>query len=363
MVGDPGLAALGLAWDVKPVPARRESGDGRRRERPARGHRRIGDLRPRGGPLPGAAAPGDALRERVAARRPRPHPRRRDRRPADARGHRLHRLQPPDVPALRPPARRSWASGAARATCPSACAAGAAASSTRAAGPRASSPRRDARSIRRTCACSPTSRASTATPGRSSPARGEARDLSLGDFLDRGRYSTGFVRHFLLPMGGAVWSAPFAEMRRFPARSFLRFFENHGWLSLTGAPQWWTVEGGSRDLRRRDRAPAPQATSSLHARGSGAARPRRRDRVLPRARVAIRSHRDRDPRRPGPAPARRSLRGRAPPPRRRSATRATARSSTPTARRSPARATPGPRGTRTSWTAATRRRPSRSPIT
>jgi predicted NAD/FAD-binding protein len=75
---------------------------------------------------------------------------------------------------------------------------------------------------------------------------GETRDVTLGALLDRGRYSTGFVRHFILPMGGAIWSAPFAEMRRFPARSFLRFFENHGWLRLTGAPQWWTIEGGSR---------------------------------------------------------------------------------------------------------------------
>lgn len=75
---------------------------------------------------------------------------------------------------------------------------------------------------------------------------GEGRDLALGGFLERGRYSSSFVRHFILPMGGAIWSAPFAEMRRFPARSFLRFFANHGWLSLTGAPQWWTIEGGSR---------------------------------------------------------------------------------------------------------------------
>lgn len=75
---------------------------------------------------------------------------------------------------------------------------------------------------------------------------GEERDLGLGGFLDRGRYSRTFARHFILPMGGAIWSAPFDEMRLFPARSFLRFFANHGWLSLTGAPQWWTIEGGSR---------------------------------------------------------------------------------------------------------------------
>jgi len=70
--------------------------------------------------------------------------------------------------------------------------------------------------------------------------------LELGHFLDRGGYSDGFVRHFVLPMGGAIWSAPFAAIRAFPARSFLRFFENHGWLRLTGVPRWWTIEGGSR---------------------------------------------------------------------------------------------------------------------
>jgi uncharacterized protein len=70
--------------------------------------------------------------------------------------------------------------------------------------------------------------------------------LDVGDLLDEGEYSQGFVRHFLLPMAGAIWSAPIAEMRRFPAASFLRFFENHGWLTLNGAPQWWTVQGGSQ---------------------------------------------------------------------------------------------------------------------
>ena len=35
-------------------------------------------------------------------------------------------------------------------------------------------------------------------------------------------------------------------MRLFPARSFLSFLQNHGMLSLTNAPQWWTIAGGSR---------------------------------------------------------------------------------------------------------------------
>jgi predicted NAD/FAD-binding protein len=69
---------------------------------------------------------------------------------------------------------------------------------------------------------------------------------TLGDFLAGGRYYGSFVRHFLLPMGGAIWSAPFGAIRDFPARSFLTFFRNHGWLTLFGAPRWWTVKGGSR---------------------------------------------------------------------------------------------------------------------
>jgi predicted NAD/FAD-binding protein len=71
-------------------------------------------------------------------------------------------------------------------------------------------------------------------------------DPVLGEFLDAGGYSSGFVRHFLLPMGGAVWSASTGDVRGFSARSFLRFFDNHGWLTLTGAPPWRTVRGGSR---------------------------------------------------------------------------------------------------------------------
>ena len=33
-------------------------------------------------------------------------------------------------------------------------------------------------------------------------------DPSLGQFLEAGGYGTWFQRHFLLPMAGAIWSAP-----------------------------------------------------------------------------------------------------------------------------------------------------------
>jgi len=50
----------------------------------------------------------------------------------------------------------------------------------------------------------------------------------------------------VLPMGAAIWSASVEGMKAFPAKSFVRFFLNHGLLSITDRPQWRTVTGGSR---------------------------------------------------------------------------------------------------------------------
>ena len=69
--------------------------------------------------------------------------------------------------------------------------------------------------------------------------------LTLGEFLDRGRYGRSFCNRYLLPMSAAIWSASLEGMRAFPAKSFLRFFKNHGLLSLNDRPAWRTVSGGS----------------------------------------------------------------------------------------------------------------------
>ena len=56
-------------------------------------------------------------------------------------------------------------------------------------------------------------------------------------------------------MAGAIWSCPLAQMLEFPARTFVRFFANHSLLSLTGQPQWRTLEGGSQTYVERLCAP------------------------------------------------------------------------------------------------------------
>ncbi len=87
--------------------------------------------------------------------------------------------------------------------------------------------------------------AETATPGLA------FAGPSLGQYLRRGGYSDAFVRDHLGPMAAAIWSGSPGAMLDFPARSFVRFFANHGLLQVKGRPQWRTVTGGSREYVRR----------------------------------------------------------------------------------------------------------------
>jgi predicted NAD/FAD-binding protein len=68
----------------------------------------------------------------------------------------------------------------------------------------------------------------------------------MGEYLAANGYSKEFVEHFIMPMGAAIWSATMAEMSQMPARFFIRFFKNHGMLSVNERPVWRVIKGGSR---------------------------------------------------------------------------------------------------------------------
>lgn len=74
---------------------------------------------------------------------------------------------------------------------------------------------------------------------------------TLGQCLDDMGTRPWFRNYFLLAMGGAIWSTPVAEMLKFPAQTFIRFFENHGLLTVDDHPQWYTVQGGSHEYVHR----------------------------------------------------------------------------------------------------------------
>ncbi len=83
----------------------------------------------------------------------------------------------------------------------------------------------------------------------------EIDQLTLADYVRKRGYGRDFLDLYLVPMSSAVWSTPPEKMLRFPARTLLRFFHNHGFLGLSTQHQWWTVDGGSRQYVSRLTAP------------------------------------------------------------------------------------------------------------
>ena len=71
-------------------------------------------------------------------------------------------------------------------------------------------------------------------------------DISLAEYLEQIKVGKWFRNYYLLAMGACIWSTPLKKMYEFPALSFIRFFSNHGLLTVTMPVQWYTVQGGSR---------------------------------------------------------------------------------------------------------------------
>jgi predicted NAD/FAD-binding protein len=72
-----------------------------------------------------------------------------------------------------------------------------------------------------------------------------APDTTLGAYLENAGYGQRFIEHYIVPMGAAIWSMSLADMLGFPLEFFVRFFKNHGLLSVNHRPQWCVIDGGS----------------------------------------------------------------------------------------------------------------------
>ena len=107
-------------------------------------------------------------------------------------------------------------------------------------------------------AWSPTSCASTRNARELLATAAKARRWATGS--TRGGYSRAFVERLIVPQASAVWSADPRQMWTFPARFLVEFFANHGMLGFAKRPQWRTVVGGSRTLRRRASTQPVRAT-------------------------------------------------------------------------------------------------------
>jgi predicted NAD/FAD-binding protein len=71
-------------------------------------------------------------------------------------------------------------------------------------------------------------------------------DITLGHYLQLQGYSDRFKRFYILPMVSAIWSSGLDVAADMPLVFFIRFFHNHGLLTVTQQPQWYTIHGGSQ---------------------------------------------------------------------------------------------------------------------
>ena len=72
-------------------------------------------------------------------------------------------------------------------------------------------------------------------------------DITIHQCLDELGLGQWFRNYYLQAMGAAIWSCPLSKIENFPAKTFVRFFQNHGLLTVNDQPQWYTVTGGSRE--------------------------------------------------------------------------------------------------------------------
>lgn len=86
---------------------------------------------------------------------------------------------------------------------------------------------------------------SNALPNGHKPQSANPAAITLGEFLEKHRFGTQFREKYLVPMGAAIWSSVPSKMLDFPAVLFIRFFRNHGLLSINDRPIWRVVTGGS----------------------------------------------------------------------------------------------------------------------
>jgi predicted NAD/FAD-binding protein len=77
-------------------------------------------------------------------------------------------------------------------------------------------------------------------------AKPSQQEETVADFLRASRLSPFFAQHYLLPMGGAIWSCPPKTFAQFPIRFVFEFFQHHGLLNIFKRPQWRVICGGSK---------------------------------------------------------------------------------------------------------------------
>ncbi len=73
------------------------------------------------------------------------------------------------------------------------------------------------------------------------------KNITLGEYLEKEKFSKYFINYHIIPMVSAIWSMPPDEVKQMPFRFFIIFFKNHGLFKIKNRPQWFTIANRSKD--------------------------------------------------------------------------------------------------------------------
>ena len=74
---------------------------------------------------------------------------------------------------------------------------------------------------------------------------------SLIEYLKSKRFSSYFIKYYIVPMAAAIWSTSPKMILNMPALFFIKFFNNHGLLQVKNRPQWWVIKNGSKQYVKK----------------------------------------------------------------------------------------------------------------
>ena len=70
-------------------------------------------------------------------------------------------------------------------------------------------------------------------------------NISISDFIKNNNFSNDLASYHIYPLISSIWSSDVEEVKKFPFKFFINFFNNHGLFKLIKRPQWKFVSGGS----------------------------------------------------------------------------------------------------------------------
>ena len=77
------------------------------------------------------------------------------------------------------------------------------------------------------------------------------RSISIYDALKGFQCPDDVIDSYFTPIASAIWSCNQKDSRKIPANAYVNFFQNHGLLSISERPAWFTIKGGSKQYLKK----------------------------------------------------------------------------------------------------------------